>query len=68
MRSKYPTLEYSGASSTRIRVVFHDAVSPVMGYLFVHTGMLRATGTRPSSTHLWYFGTLILSVMPPATG
>jgi hypothetical protein len=36
----------------RVQTDQYDTVSTVMGYLFLPTGLLQATGTRPSSTHI----------------
>jgi hypothetical protein len=47
------TQKNRSSESIRTRLLaLPDTVSTVMGYLFLPTGMLQATGTRPSSTHL----------------
>jgi hypothetical protein len=45
-----------------------DTVGTVVVYLFLPTGILQATGARPSSTHLWYFGEVCYLVLADTAG
>jgi hypothetical protein len=46
------TYNIQEVEETKMVLTKIDTVSTVMGYLFLPTGILQATCTRPSSTHL----------------